>query len=73
MERLLTVEETARTLNIPKSWIYGKIHARSLPFPFVKIGHYVRIPEVEVLEYLERVTVSPDTVNDHLLGSVSDR
>ena len=65
MERLLTVEETARALKVPKSWIYGRIHTQALPFPFVKIGRYVRIPEEAVRQYIQRATIVPQG-DDHL-------
>jgi len=55
----MTVKETARALKVPASWIYGRIHARALPFPFVKIGRYVRIPEEAVREYIQRATILP--------------
>jgi excisionase family DNA binding protein len=61
MERLLTIEETAQALKVKKSWLYARIHAGTLPFPFVKIGHYVRIPEEGIREYIQCVTVLPKT------------
>ena len=30
---LLTLEEVARLLRVKTSWVYGHIHAKSLPFP----------------------------------------
>ncbi len=57
-DRLLTVEEVADVLRIPRSWIYGRIHARTLPFPMTKVGHYVRFPEAGVRDFIESATRS---------------
>ena len=46
--------EVAGRLQVHNSWIYQKIHAGSLPFPYVKVGRYVRIPASGVEEYLRR-------------------
>jgi excisionase family DNA binding protein len=58
-EALLTIDQAAERLRIPKSWFYGRIHARTLPFPHVKVGHYVRIPEAGLARYIELATVQP--------------
>ena len=60
MERLLTIEEAAQALKVRKSWLYSRIHAGTLPFSFVKVGHYVRIPAKGIREYIRCATVSPD-------------
>ena len=43
-------------LEIKKSWLYGHVHAGTLPFDYVKVGHYLRFPEQSVREYLDRMT-----------------
>jgi excisionase family DNA binding protein len=53
-EVLLTPDEFTAWTKIPKSWLYGHIHSKSLPFPFVKIGRYVRFPESGIREYLKK-------------------
>lgn len=53
MDNLLTPDEVAAQLKIPKSWIYGRIHSKNLPFPMVKIGHYVRFPEAGVRAFIQ--------------------
>lgn len=53
---LLTVAEAAARLRVKPSWIYGHIHAGTLPFRYVKVGHYVRISEQELDDYIERST-----------------
>jgi excisionase family DNA binding protein len=53
---LLTVDQVAERLQVPKSWLYGRIHARNLPFAHVKVGHYVRFPEAAVRAFVEGAT-----------------
>ena len=60
MERFFTVDEIAKILNVPKSWIYGRIHKGNLPFPYIKVGHYVRFPENGIRNYIESVTTTPN-------------
>lgn len=59
METLLTPDEVSALLKIPKSWLYGRIHSRTLPFPMVKIGHYVRFPESGVKDFIAKSTSLP--------------
>jgi excisionase family DNA binding protein len=49
---LLTVEETAAILKVPKSWVYERTRTRSIPM--VKIRRHVRIPREELLEWVKR-------------------
>ena len=51
--RLLTVKQVAERLQVRKSWIYGKTHARTLPFRHCKIGGYVRILEDDVERFIQ--------------------
>jgi excisionase family DNA binding protein len=55
-EKLLKPQEVAAWLRVPVSWIYGRIHAKDLPFSYTKIGHYVRIPESGVRAYVAAQT-----------------
>ncbi|MDA2923663.1 helix-turn-helix domain-containing protein [Acidobacteria bacterium AH-259-L09] len=50
---LLSVQEVAKELNVHASWIYGKIHSKSLPFPFVRIGLYLRFRKSDIEQYIE--------------------
>lgn len=50
MEKLLTVEEIAAMLQVPKTWIYRKTFERKIPF--VKIGKYLRFRESEIITYI---------------------
>jgi excisionase family DNA binding protein len=54
MENLLTPDELIAILKVPKSWLYGRIHAGTLPFRYCKVGHYIRFPESAVREYIEK-------------------
>jgi len=52
---LLTVEEVARLLRVPKSWVYEHIRPeRGDPLPSVKLGKYVRFETSALREWLER-------------------
>lgn len=55
-ERLLNVTAVSEWLDVPKSWLYGKVHNQSLPFPHTKVGAYLRFPEGGVREYIEQQT-----------------
>ena len=58
IERLLTPEEAAALLQVPTSWMYQHTRRRSLDrIPFVKIGHYVRFREEDLLSYINRKMV----------------
>jgi excisionase family DNA binding protein len=53
---LLTVEEVARLLRVPKSWVYERSRAGSRePFPHLKLGKYLRFHKADVQQYLERM------------------
>jgi len=56
-DQLDDVPETAQRLHVPASWLYGRIHTKSLPFPYVKVGHYVRFRRTDILDYIRRSTV----------------
>ena len=55
LDELLTVEEVAFLLKVPKSWIYE--HTRESVgqrLPHIKLGKYLRFFEGEVREFLKR-------------------
>ena len=52
LDDLLTVEEVADYLKVPKSWIYERTRTRAIPVR--KIGRHVRIPRDELLAWVER-------------------
>jgi excisionase family DNA binding protein len=52
-EPLLTVEELAAFLRVPRSWIYEKTRtAHRTGFPVVRAGKYCRFNREKVLEWL---------------------
>ena len=57
-KRLLTVEEVADMLQVPKSWIYGRTRRRGQEqLSHLKVGKYLRFEESAVREFLERLKV----------------
>ena len=55
---LLTVEELAEVLRVPKSWIYS--HQEQLPT--VRLGRYVRFKQSEIESFLDQQRLANDTV-----------
>jgi excisionase family DNA binding protein len=53
---LLTVEEAADYLRVPRSWVYER--TRSHAIPLRKLGRHVRIPRNEFLAWIEREGMS---------------
>ena len=51
--RLLTLDQVAERLQIRKSWVYQRIHSRTLPFTYCKIGQYLRFLEDDVEQFIE--------------------
>lgn len=55
MDDLLTVDDVASRLKVPKSWIYERTRLRgSDRLPCIKLGKYVRFDEQDVRVWLER-------------------
>ena len=55
-EELLTIDELAALLKVPKSWIYVHTRPRSKTrLPHVKLGKYLRFSEREVRTFLQRL------------------
>jgi len=53
---LLTVEEIAAFLRVPKSWVYERTRRRGIEkLPHVKLGKYLRFRLSEVAAYVERL------------------
>lgn len=48
---LLTVEELAAFLSVPKSWVYSRTGQGGIPH--VRVGRYVRFKAGEVLRWLD--------------------
>jgi excisionase family DNA binding protein len=51
---LLTVHEVATMLQVPVSWVYGRMRKRSVErLPGYRLGKYWRFRETEVLAWVE--------------------
>ena len=52
---LLTVEDVATLLKVPKSWVYERTRRRGRDkLPHIKLGKYLRFEEDAVRQFLER-------------------
>ncbi len=51
-DELLDLVELTAGLKVKSGWVYQKIHSGTLPFPYLKVGHYLRFPASGVREYL---------------------
>jgi len=52
-QKLLTVDELAETLKVPRSWIYTRTRQTGPDsIPRVRVGRYLRFYEGEVMEWL---------------------
>lgn len=52
-ERLLTVQELAKALRVPQSWVYERTRPGSVErLPCYRLGKYIRFKLSEVLAYL---------------------
>lgn len=56
LEELLTVDELTERLKIKSGWVYQRIHAGTLPFPYCKVGQFLRFPVAGVRKYIESQT-----------------
>ena len=53
-EIFLTVEELAKSLNVPKSWVYSRTRETGPDaMPRIKVGKYCRFVLNDVLEWLQ--------------------
>lgn len=54
-DSLLTVEEVARLLRVPKSWVYVHTRISSNPrLPHVKLGKYLRFRRTDIEEFMKK-------------------
>jgi excisionase family DNA binding protein len=55
VQDLLTVDELAETLRVPKSWVYGQTRQTGRgAIPRLKVGKYLRFKLPEVMQWLEK-------------------
>jgi excisionase family DNA binding protein len=52
-QNLLSVEEIAKVLNVPPSWIYSRTRETGPEsIPRIKVGKYIRFQREEVIDWL---------------------
>jgi len=54
-EDILTPDELAARLKVPKSWVYEKTRSRNRnrnPLPCLRLGRYIRFDWAKVVEWL---------------------
>ena len=68
---LLTVDEAAQVLKVPKSWIYAR--TRTGEIPVRKLGRHVRIPADQLAEWVESQAIisSKEVLTEEFSGSLS--
>lgn len=55
VEPLMTLDQLAGFLNVPKSWVYGQTRiAKRTKFPVTKVGKYCRFDRYQVMAWLEK-------------------
>jgi excisionase family DNA binding protein len=55
-DELLTIDELAVRLKVPKSWIYTHTRGRTkCRLPYIKLGKYLRFRLPDVYAYLEQL------------------
>jgi excisionase family DNA binding protein len=53
-QNLLTVDELAKSLSVPKSWVYSRSRETgSNAMPMIKVGKYCRFVLNDVLDWLK--------------------
>ena len=56
VEELLTIDELAIRLKVPKSWIYSHTRGPAKShLPYIKLGKYLRFSLPDVYAYLEKL------------------
>lgn len=56
MSRLLTVDQVATLLNVPRKWVYRRVGLKPPEgIPHVKVGKYLRFRETDVRDFVERL------------------
>jgi excisionase family DNA binding protein len=57
LEELLTVDEVAAFLKVPRSWVYEHTRSRGTPrserLPYIKLGKYLRFDARAVREFIQ--------------------
>jgi len=54
MQSLLTIQDVAKLLRVPISWVYDRLRSKAAnPLPGFKVGKYWRFKEAEILAWLD--------------------
>lgn len=54
-QQLLTADDVAELLQVPRSWVYERTRSRGSQWlPHVRLGKYVRFEEHAVREFVDR-------------------
>ena len=56
MERLLTVEEVAKILNVSAAWVYDHTARKRPRIPSVRLGKVVRFHPSDVEQFIREMT-----------------
>jgi len=51
---LSTLEEEARRLKVPISWLYSRTRIKDSDFPCVRVGKYIRVYHEDVLSWIKK-------------------
>lgn len=51
--KLVTVDELAEILRVPRSWIYDRTRQGQEAIPFIRLGAYVRFDAEEVISFFK--------------------
>ncbi len=54
--KLVDVEEMAKILRVPSSWIYSRTRLETGEIPFIRVGKYLRFNPGEVVEYFKNLS-----------------
>ena len=69
MDDLLTVDEVAHLLKVPKSWVYERTRGRGADrLPHIKLGKYLRFEERAVTAWVEAQRHGPNRVEWRVLS-----
>ena len=52
-DELITVQDLAKRLNVPVSWIYQRTRRGQHRIPHIKLGKYVRFNWLQVIQFLQ--------------------
>jgi hypothetical protein len=53
-QELSTLEDEARRLKVPISWLYSRTRIKNSDFPCLRVGKYIRVNHEAILAWLEK-------------------